>query len=135
MNWREIKNHYGYTVKALEKLTGVPRRTLEDWIAGRRTPPEYITKLLIEKLEGTLEGQKSIEEQKNNIEQKKKISIYEILNEIPYKNKNFEDWTLYDEIEDIQNELILINNHEDETPLKYIKRIAKLIDRIERIIE
>lgn len=26
--------------------TGIPVRTLEDWEAGRRTPPEYIPRLL-----------------------------------------------------------------------------------------
>ena len=35
MNRREFSDH-----------TGIPLRTLEDWEAGRRTPPEYVPRLL-----------------------------------------------------------------------------------------
>ena len=35
MNRREFSQH-----------TGIPVRTLEDWEAARRTPPEYIPRLL-----------------------------------------------------------------------------------------
>ena len=35
MNRREFSEH-----------TGIPVRTLEDWEAGRRTPPEYIPRLI-----------------------------------------------------------------------------------------
>ena len=36
----------GMTRKAFSDHTGIPVRTLEDWEAGRRTPPEYIPRLL-----------------------------------------------------------------------------------------
>lgn len=134
MNWKEIKEHYQMTVKNLSKRTGVPKRTLEDWIAGRRTPPDYITKLLIEKLEETLEGQKRIEEEENP-PKKLKVAIDDILDDIPYPSKTFSDWTLYDELEDIQTDIELIAEHQDEIPEKYIKRLSKIIDRLERILE
>ena len=35
--------------KAAE-LIGVPKRTWEDWEAGRRTPPDYVERLIVEKL-------------------------------------------------------------------------------------
>ncbi|MBE5928710.1 MAG: helix-turn-helix domain-containing protein [Lachnospiraceae bacterium] len=35
MNRREFSDH-----------AGIPLRTLEDWEAGRRTPPEYVPRLL-----------------------------------------------------------------------------------------
>ena len=31
--------------------SGIPVRTLEDWEAGRRTPPEYIPRLIAYQLE------------------------------------------------------------------------------------
>ena len=34
------------TRKAFSEHTGIPVRTLEDWEAGRRTPPEYIPRLI-----------------------------------------------------------------------------------------
>ena len=33
------------------KHTGIPVRTIEDWESGRRTPPEYIPRLLAYQLE------------------------------------------------------------------------------------
>ena len=32
--------------KDFSKHTGIPVRTLEDWEAARRTPPEYIPRLI-----------------------------------------------------------------------------------------
>jgi len=32
--------------KEFSEHTGIPVRTLEDWEAGRRTPPEYIPRLI-----------------------------------------------------------------------------------------
>ena len=34
------------TRKAFSEHTGIPVRTLEDWEAGRRRPPEYIPRLI-----------------------------------------------------------------------------------------
>ena len=36
----------GMTRKEFSKHTGIPVRTLEDWEAARRTPPEYIPRLI-----------------------------------------------------------------------------------------
>ena len=41
----ETKNR-PQTRKEFSEYTGIPVRTLEDWEAGRRTPPEYIPRLL-----------------------------------------------------------------------------------------
>ena len=32
--------------REFSEYTGIPVRTLEDWEAGKRTPPEYIPRLL-----------------------------------------------------------------------------------------
>ena len=32
--------------KEFSEHTGIPVRTLEDWEAGRRTPPDYIPRLI-----------------------------------------------------------------------------------------
>lgn len=36
----------GMTRKEFSQHTGIPVRTLEDWEASRRTPPEYIPRLI-----------------------------------------------------------------------------------------
>ena len=43
---RSLRESTGMTRKVFSDHTGIPVRTLEDWEAGRRTPPEYIPRLL-----------------------------------------------------------------------------------------
>lgn len=43
---KELRNSTGMTRKEFSEHTGIPVRTLEDWEAARRTPPEYIPRLL-----------------------------------------------------------------------------------------
>ena len=43
---RELRESTGMNRKEFSEHTGIPVRTLEDWEAARRTPPEYITRLI-----------------------------------------------------------------------------------------
>lgn len=43
---RELRESIGLTRKDFSEYIGIPVRTLEDWEAGRRTPPEYIPRLI-----------------------------------------------------------------------------------------
>ena len=43
---RELRESVGMNRKEFSEHTGIPVRTLEDWEAARRTPPEYIPRLL-----------------------------------------------------------------------------------------
>ena len=43
---KELRSSVEMTRKEFSKHTGIPVRTLEDWEAARRTPPEYIPKLI-----------------------------------------------------------------------------------------
>ncbi len=43
---KDIRENTGMSRKGFSEHTGIPVRTLEDWEAGRRTPPEYIPRLL-----------------------------------------------------------------------------------------
>ena len=43
---KELRENTGMTRKEFSEHTGIPVRTLEDWEAGRRTPPEYIPRLI-----------------------------------------------------------------------------------------
>ncbi len=42
----ELRESVGETRKEFSQHIGIPLRTLEDWEAGRRTPPEYIPRLI-----------------------------------------------------------------------------------------
>ncbi len=43
---KELRESTGMSRKEFSDHTGIPVRTLEDWEAARRTPPEYIPRLI-----------------------------------------------------------------------------------------
>ena len=43
---KELRNQIGLNRKDFSAYIGIPLRTIEDWEAGRRTPPEYIPRLI-----------------------------------------------------------------------------------------
>ena len=43
---RKIREQTGLSRKDLSIHIGIPLRTIEDWEAGRRRPPEYIPRLI-----------------------------------------------------------------------------------------
>ena len=43
---KELRKSAGMTRKEFSEHTDIPVRTLEDWEAARRTPPEYIPRLI-----------------------------------------------------------------------------------------
>ena len=47
---RETRIDLGLTQKAVSDLLGIPLRTIEEWEAGRRKCPDYVERLVIEKL-------------------------------------------------------------------------------------
>ena len=47
----ELRESVGENRKEFSLHTGIPVRTLEDWEAGRRKPPEYIPRLIAYQLE------------------------------------------------------------------------------------
>ena len=48
---RELRESVDENRTEFSKHTGIPVRTIEDWESGRRTPPEYIPRLLAYQLE------------------------------------------------------------------------------------
>ena len=43
---KDLRESTGMSRKEFSEHTGIPVRTLEDWEAGRRTPPDYIPRLI-----------------------------------------------------------------------------------------
>ena len=42
---KELREQTGMNRREFSEYTKIPIRTLEDWEAGKRTPPEYIPRL------------------------------------------------------------------------------------------
>lgn len=59
MTIKELRTACGMTQQAFADYFEIPKRTLEDWEAGRRKPPEYLVKLIEYKLKK--EGKKAAE--------------------------------------------------------------------------
>lgn len=43
---KELREQTGMNRREFSEYTKIPIRTLEDWEAGKRTPPEYVPRLL-----------------------------------------------------------------------------------------
>lgn len=50
MSIKNARKKAGITQKQMSEILKIPRRTIEDWEAGKRTPPVYVKALVIEKL-------------------------------------------------------------------------------------
>ena len=51
MTIREARHAAGLTQAKMAEILGIPRRTVEDWDSGKHLPPEYVRRLVIEKLQ------------------------------------------------------------------------------------
>ena len=47
---REARQAAGLSQQGVTDALGIPRRTLQDWEAGKRTPPGWAEALVVEKL-------------------------------------------------------------------------------------
>lgn len=50
MTIKEAREQVGMSRAEMSRVFDIPIRTLEDWDNGKRTPPAYVEKLIIEKL-------------------------------------------------------------------------------------
>ena len=48
--WKTLRKVYGLTQAKMSEITGIPKRTIEDWENGRRKPAEYMLDLVESKL-------------------------------------------------------------------------------------
>ena len=51
MTIKEAREQAGLSRAKMSRLFEIPIRTLEDWDAGKSSPPPYVAKLIIEKLQ------------------------------------------------------------------------------------
>jgi DNA-binding transcriptional regulator YiaG len=51
MTIKDICERYGLSQTNMAKRFDIPLRTVQDWHAGRRTPPDYVVSMMVELLE------------------------------------------------------------------------------------
>ena len=51
--WKELRKQYNLTQKQLSEMTGIPKRTIEDWECDRRKAPDYLFELVRFKISHT----------------------------------------------------------------------------------
>lgn len=52
---REARVYAGLTQAKMSELLGIPKRTIENWETGSRKCPEWVERLVVEKLESIAE--------------------------------------------------------------------------------
>lgn len=50
MTIKEARTQVGFTQKQVQEKMGIPIRTLQNWEAGVRKCPDYIERLVVEKI-------------------------------------------------------------------------------------
>ena len=50
MTIKEARNQVGLTQKQLSEWLNIPKRTIENWDSGVRTPAPWLSDLLVEKI-------------------------------------------------------------------------------------
>lgn len=50
MTIKDLCKEYGLTMADMSKRFGIPYRTIQDWGAERRTPPDYVVNMMAELL-------------------------------------------------------------------------------------
>ena len=56
MNIKETRIKAGLTQKQFSEIFEIPIDVIKSWDSGRRKPPEWVEKLIVEKLEGNMEN-------------------------------------------------------------------------------
>ena len=84
---KKLRESTGMSRKEFSDHTGIPVRTLEDWEAGRRTPPEYVPRLIAYRLA----FEKKIKRNVSVIEDAEGNKIV-VINDIVFKGKRSIQW-------------------------------------------
>ena len=56
MTIKEICEKYNLRQTILARRFGIPLRTVQDWYAGRRIPPEYVVSMMVELLDNDIKN-------------------------------------------------------------------------------
>ena len=88
---KELRESTGMSRKEFSEHTGIPVRTLEDWEAGRRTPPDYLPRLIAYQLK--FEEKVARKEDRNvSVIQDAEGNKIVVINDIVFKGKRCVQW-------------------------------------------
>jgi DNA-binding XRE family transcriptional regulator len=97
---KAARKRLGMTQQQLADTLGIPKRTIENWEGGVRTPPEWVMKLVLEKME-SMKGEKKPMRQKtfnytpSNFLPELKVGDKVILIKKTYLNDDCESYSFY----------------------------------------
>ena len=86
-NIRELRESTGMSRKEFSEHTRIPVRTLEDWEAGRRTPPAYIPRLIAYQLKFEIKAKRNV-----SVIQDADSNNIVVINDIVFKGKRSIQW-------------------------------------------
>ena len=118
---KEIRLATNMSQKAFADYFNIPVRTLQDWEAGKRTPPVYVVELIKYKIEKERLGMLRLVEMDHG---EKKVLLEGTLGEIVQYLQNNEDIYTWVRDEDFRAELPELNNIETLRDLEHeLKKI------------
>jgi DNA-binding transcriptional regulator YiaG len=59
---RTLRTTLGWSRDKMYDRMSVPKRTIEDWEASRRTPPEYVQNLVLDRLQLEIDTKRKLPE-------------------------------------------------------------------------
>ena len=84
---KKLREGTGMSRKVFSEHTGIPVRTLEDWEAGRRTPPEYLPRLIAYQLKYEKKTKRNV-----SVIQDADGNKIVVINDIAFKGKRSIQW-------------------------------------------
>lgn len=100
---RDLRNETGLNRREFAEHFGIPLRTVEDWEAGRRKPPEYVPRLLAYQIKMMIIKKESADAKKSRVD--KSVDIIKdadgenvvVINDLRFKGRRSVDWNVVEE--------------------------------------
>lgn len=80
---KSLCKDYGINQTALARRFDIPLRTVQDWHAGRRTPPAYVVNMLSDLLERDEKAKEATQGNREEMHEKILDLLYDVLDASP----------------------------------------------------
>ena len=90
---KELRENINMSRKEFSEYIGIPIRTLENWEAARRTPPEYILRLISYQIKFKTVNQKTYDTNRNvSVIKDTDGNSIVVINDKIFKEQDKKDW-------------------------------------------
>lgn len=94
---KNLREETGLSRKDFAQSLGIPLRTVEDWKAGRRKPPEYILRLLTYKVKLDMSHKNTENNHRISIVNDAEGNYIVMIHDLRFKGRRSVDWKIVEE--------------------------------------